>query len=136
MKTKHVVFLSIICVAFVSTVAGVVLLAARGASNKELSEKEPISRPVSVAIVRSHSDGNIRIFPGKVRGTNRAELAFSVSGLFNDLNIKEGQNAKRGEILGTTGSEGFLEQSQDGKSQIRSGEKACLQYSFITGSKG
>ena len=131
MKTKHVVFLSIICVAFVSIVAGVVLLAARGASNKELCEKEPISRPVSVAMVHSLSDENIRIFPGKVRGTHRVELAFSVSGLVKDLNIKGGQSVKRGEILALLDQRDFRNNLKMAKAKFVQAKKDLARFSTL-----
>ena len=59
-----------------------------------------VVRPVPTAMVRPFPDTCVRTFPGKVRATRRVELAFSVPGLLETLNVREGDSVAEGCVLG------------------------------------
>ena len=57
------------------------------------------ARPVATAIVQPFNHKKEHLFPGKVRATNRAELAFMVAGVVEELDVLEGQAVKKGQLL-------------------------------------
>lgn len=57
------------------------------------------ARPVATAIVQPFNHKKEHQFPGKVRATNRADLAFMVAGVVAELDILEGQAVKKGQLL-------------------------------------
>lgn len=62
-------------------------------------EEEFHFRPVPTARVREAGREISRIYPGTVRADNRVELSFSVDGLLKKLDIREGEQVTKGEIL-------------------------------------
>ncbi len=74
-----------------------VLLAACGGKDVELPP--PASRPVKLFTVEGGGSDAIRTFPGRVDATQRAELAFRVSGQLQELLIKEGDLVEEGQVL-------------------------------------
>lgn len=82
-------------VAAVSLLAGG--LAGCGA---ELSEPPPpASRPVKIYTVAGGSSDSVRSFPGRIDATQRAELAFRVSGQLQQVLVKEGDLVEKGQVL-------------------------------------
>lgn len=63
------------------------------------NEQQNDARPVATAIVQSFRRKKEHLFPGKVRATDRAELAFMVAGVVEELDVLEGQAVKKGQIL-------------------------------------
>ena len=56
-------------------------------------------RPIRTAIARPLQDTNIREFPGKVQAFHRAELAFSVSGVLEQVSAIQGCKFAKGDVL-------------------------------------
>lgn len=73
------------------------LLSGCGSEERELPP--PASRPVKLFTVGGGSKEAIRTFPGRVDATQRAELAFRVSGQLQELRIKEGDLVEEGQVL-------------------------------------
>ena len=82
-------------IAFVGIAIG--LLSGCGGEDRELPP--PASRPVKLFTVGGGSKEAIRTFPGRVDATQRAELAFRVSGQLQELRIKEGDLVEEGQVL-------------------------------------
>ena len=59
----------------------------------------PVSRPVKVFVVEGGEVDAIRSFPGKVDASQRAELAFRVSGKLQEMLVKEGDLVEKGQVL-------------------------------------
>jgi len=57
------------------------------------------SRPVKLYEVAGDSKDAVRTFPGKVDASQRAELAFRVSGQLQELLVKEGDRVEQGQVL-------------------------------------
>jgi RND family efflux transporter MFP subunit len=51
-------------------------------------------------VVRAGDEAHVRIFPGKVEASKKAELAFQVPGLLVKFPVKEGQRVKKGDLIG------------------------------------
>ena len=70
-----------------------------GCGREESEPPPPASRPVKLFTVDGGSSEAIRTFPGRVDATQRAELAFRVSGQLQELLIKEGDLVEEGQVL-------------------------------------
>jgi RND family efflux transporter MFP subunit len=68
-----------------------------GCTTKPETE-EPV-RPVKTMVVVAGDETHVRVFPGKVEASRKAELAFPVPGLLIRFPVKEGQRVKKGEII-------------------------------------
>ena len=70
-----------------------------GCGREEPEPPPPASRPVKLFTVGGGSSEAIRTFPGRVDATQRAELAFRVSGQLQELLINEGDLVEEGQVL-------------------------------------
>ena len=70
-----------------------------GCGKEERELPPPASRPVKLFTVGGGTQEAIRTFPGRVDATQRAELAFRVSGQLQELRIKEGDLVQEGQVL-------------------------------------
>ena len=70
-----------------------------GCSGGEEPAGPPASRPVKLFTVEGAGTSALRNFPGSVRATRRADLAFRVSGVLQQMLVREGQTVKEGELL-------------------------------------
>lgn len=68
-------------------------------NKEESTDDNPVLRPIPTSVVKSFCNNDTRIFPGEVRANRRVKLAFSVSGLLDQLNAREGSTLHKGEIL-------------------------------------
>ena len=59
----------------------------------------PASRPVKTYTVEGLSGAAIRRFPGTVQASKRAELSFRVPGQLQEILVREGDNANKGDLL-------------------------------------
>lgn len=92
MNTSPAFFLS-----FFSILAMAALSA--GCSEQQAAQAEPQVRPVKIHQVHSPDDAVMRKFPAQVHASERAELAFRVSGELLQLPAKSGQDVKVGQVL-------------------------------------
>jgi len=60
---------------------------------------EPVTRPVKLFRVEGGSGEAVRTFPGRVDASQRAELAFRVSGRLQEILVKEGDLVQEGQVL-------------------------------------
>lgn len=84
-------------------------------------------------LVAAGDDVRIRSFPGTVEASRRVELAFQVSGLLVDFPVKEGQEVKKGDLIGQvrkdefearlTALQGQLDQARAELVALRMGER-------------
>ena len=59
----------------------------------------PVVKPVKTMILESAGSASILTYPGKVKATQEADLAFQVSGRLIKLPIKKGQVVKKGDLI-------------------------------------
>jgi RND family efflux transporter MFP subunit len=88
---------------------------------------------VKTQVVIAGDEPHIRVFPGRVDASTRAELAFQISGLLVSLPVKEGQNVAHGEVIAQLRQDEFqarlqtvqsqLDQARTALSALRQGER-------------
>jgi RND family efflux transporter MFP subunit len=75
-------------------------------------------RPVKTTVVTAGGKTHVRIFPGKAEATKRVELAFQVPGLLVEFPVKEGQEVKKGELIGRLRQVDFEKPLKERKAQL------------------
>ncbi|MEE4143569.1 MAG: efflux RND transporter periplasmic adaptor subunit [Halieaceae bacterium] len=80
-------------------ITGVALMGLVACGGDQQAVPEPGSRPVKVFVVEGGEVDAVRSFPGKVDASQRAELAFRVSGKLQELLVKEGDLVEEGQVL-------------------------------------
>ena len=104
------------------------VLAACGRKKEEVVKKEVI-RPVKIIAVDITGGKEItREFPGKIRATQRVDLAFQVAGPLISLPIEEGQRVKKGEILARIRPRDFETEIDKAKAKALEAEQQFLRY--------
>jgi len=100
---------------------------------RQAAPEEP--RPVKLLTVGESSAVMQRKFPGMVRASKRAELAFQVSGTLTQLPVGEGQEVKEGQILAQLDQRDFensLRNAQGQFGNVRAAlESATSEYERI-----
>ena len=97
MKRKFVLY-AIVLAAVAGTAAWLgVPEFARSARRPNPAQAAP--RAVPTALVKALPLMQTRDFPGKVRASQRVQLAFSVPGLLEELNALEGREVRKGEVI-------------------------------------
>ena len=86
---------------FALTLAGLLLILPGlvACGDAEQTAPEPVTRPVKLFRVEGGSGEGIRTFPGRVDASQRAELAFRVSGRLQEILVKEGDLVQEGQVL-------------------------------------
>ena len=103
-----------------------------GCRPEDPEEVEAI-RPVKTMVVAAGDDVRTRSFPGITEAAKRVELAFQVSGLLVEFPVKEGQDVKKGDLIGQirkdefearlTALQGQLDQARAELDALRLGER-------------
>lgn len=103
-----------------------------GCKPTEVAPK-PGVRPVKTMVVAAGNDIRVRSFPGTVEASKRVELAFQVSGLLVEFPMREGQEVKKGDLIGQirkdefearlTALQGQLDQARAELDALRLGER-------------
>ena len=70
-----------------------------GCGGDEPAAAERVSRPVKIFVVEGDEVDAVRSFPGRVDASQRAELAFRVSGKLQELLVKEGDLVEEDQVL-------------------------------------
>ncbi len=65
----------------------------------EVEVPPPQSRPVKVFTVEGPGSEALRSFPGSVQASQRADLSFRVSGTLQEIQVREGENVVRDQLL-------------------------------------
>ena len=84
---------------FVVLAAPIMGIVLAGCGGGEEVAAPPASRPVKLFTVEGIGTSALRNFPGSVRATRRADLAFRVSGVLQQMLVREGQVVKQGALL-------------------------------------
>jgi RND family efflux transporter MFP subunit len=99
-----------------------------GKKKEEVVKKEVI-RPVKIITVDMTGGQDIvREFPGKVRATQRVDLAFQVAGPLISLPVEEGQRVKKGDILARIRPRDFETEVDKAKAKALEAEQQFLRY--------
>jgi RND family efflux transporter MFP subunit len=80
-------------------IGGVALAGLVACGGGEKAAPEPASRPVKIFVVEGGEVDAVRSFPGRVDASQRAELAFRVSGKLQEVLVKEGDLVEEGQVL-------------------------------------
>ncbi len=80
-------------------IGGLLMAGLVACGGAEPTVPEPTSRPVKVFLVEGGAGDAVRSFPGKVNASQRAELAFRVSGKVQEVLAKEGDLVQEGQVL-------------------------------------
>ncbi|UTM56231.1 efflux RND transporter periplasmic adaptor subunit [Photobacterium sp. CCB-ST2H9] len=70
-----------------------------GCSEKNQSAPEPASRPVKLMVVEVGESQTYRTFPAQVEAGDKAVLAFRVSGVLESVDVRDGEEVKKGQRL-------------------------------------
>jgi RND family efflux transporter MFP subunit len=70
-----------------------------GCGRGEQAAPEAMTRPVKLFTVEGGSVDAVRTFPGSIDASQRAELAFRVSGQLQELLVREGDLVEEGQVL-------------------------------------
>ncbi|MFW5500671.1 MULTISPECIES: efflux RND transporter periplasmic adaptor subunit [unclassified Maridesulfovibrio] len=73
---------------------------------EEIKVEQPV-RPVRVMKITDDSAPELRKFPGKVKATREATLAFRVPGQIEEFSVKEGDYVKKGQVIATLDQRDF-----------------------------
>ena len=94
---------------YIGLLVGSLLLSViSGCSEPEQAEESSeVARPVPLLVVSGGDHGSKLRFPGRVRATKRAELAFNVPGRLITLPIKEGQQVNKGDLIAQLDDENY-----------------------------
>lgn len=108
---KHIVF----CLLLVVLTTG---------CKEEIQKADPI-RPVRVYTTKSSTDLDSRTFPGKVKATEEASLAFRLSGQVISLDVKEGDHVTKGQLIAMLDQRDYKAAVADLQAQL-AGAKSVL----------
>ena len=93
---------------FIMAAATALMLFVVGGCEKKVDlAPKTVTRPVKVITVDSGTDAGLVSLPGKTRANQRADLSFKVSGPLVELPVEEGQEVKKGALIGRIDSRDF-----------------------------
>jgi RND family efflux transporter MFP subunit len=99
-----------------------------GKKKEEVVKKEVV-RPVKIMTVSMAGAEEItREFPGRVRASQRVDLAFQVAGPLISLPIEEGQQVKKGQVLARIRPRDFETEIDKAKAKTLEAEQQYLRY--------
>lgn len=87
---------SILRVAAVATLAAGIIA---GCGGEPAPAAPPATRPVKTFVVAGGEGSAVRKFPGRIEASQRAVLAFRVSGTVQEIAVKEGELVTEGQVL-------------------------------------
>ncbi len=85
---------------------------------EEVKVEQPV-RPVRVMKISDSTDPELRTFPGKVKATREATLAFRVAGQIEHFSVKEGDYIKKGQIIASLDERDFQAAVADLEAKLR-----------------
>lgn len=86
--------------------------------------KQPV-RPVRVMEITDRNDPELRTFPGKVKATREATLAFRVAGQIEKFLVKEGDSVRKGQVIAVLDQRDFQAAVADLEAKLR-GAKSVM----------
>jgi RND family efflux transporter MFP subunit len=91
---------------------------------KEEPIVEEVVRPVKVMTVESSEAALDRIYPGKVRASQRVDLAFQVDGPLVELPVDEGQRVEKDQLIARIDPRDFEVNLRDARAKLARAEAA------------
>ena len=79
-----------------------------GCGKQEQTLAEPESRPVKMKMIDVGDASSYRSFPAVVEAGDKAVLAFRVSGVLAEVNVRAGQDVNKGQVLAQLNQDEFL----------------------------
>ncbi len=86
---------------------------------KEEAVIEQVVRPVRVLEISDSTNPELRTFPGKVKATREVSLAFRVAGQIEQLDVKEGDFVKKGQVIAVLDQRDFQAAVADLEARLR-----------------
>lgn len=83
----------------------------------EVVKPEPV-RPVRVFTTKADANFDSRTYPGKVKAAKEASLAFRLSGQLVKLDVKEGDQVKKGQLIAMLDQRDYLAAVADLRAQL------------------
>lgn len=99
------------------------LLPSCGGRREKAAEPDAI-RPIKMLTVTSGADGLKRRMPARVRASQRADMAFQISGTLIELPVDEGQQISKGDLLARLDPRDFKVRLQEAEGQLSRGKAA------------
>ena len=93
------------------TLVGLSLLT--GCQQQETSEQRDVIRPVKLFQVADPEQQQLRHFPGKVTATDEAEISFRIPGQIDQINVKQGDEVSKGQLLASLDDRDIRNELQD-----------------------
>ncbi|MGD9031506.1 MAG: efflux RND transporter periplasmic adaptor subunit [Desulfobacteraceae bacterium] len=97
--------------------------------------KRKVVRPIKIMKITSSGEASKRRFPGRVRAAQRVDLAFQVGGPLIELNVDEGQEVKKGQLLARVDPRDFKTDVRNAEGQLARAkaalERANSEYNRI-----
>ncbi|MCK5363302.1 MAG: efflux RND transporter periplasmic adaptor subunit [Gammaproteobacteria bacterium] len=84
---------------FPMALLGVCLTLVVAACNEQVTEQEPVIRPVKVRIIGKADASARREYPGSIRAFQHADMGFEVGGRIEEFYVSEGDDVVQGEVL-------------------------------------
>lgn len=103
-----------------TVIAGLVMAFFFNSCGKE-EEKAPetkVVRPVKMMTITTGGERLKRSFPGTVRASQRVDLSFQVSGPLTELQVEEGQEVKKGDLLARIDPRDFEVKLRNAKAKL------------------
>ena len=95
---------------------------------KEEVEVKEVVRPVKLLKIEGKGSSKEIKYPGRVRASERVDLAFQVAGPLIELPVTEGQNVKKGEIVARILPRDFETEIAKAKARALDAEQQYLRY--------
>ncbi|MGF1750174.1 efflux RND transporter periplasmic adaptor subunit [Vibrio cionasavignyae] len=104
----------------VLTLTALIGVALTGCSPEpEKTVEAPVVRPVKTLVIGLENQNMVREFPARVLASDRAEMAFRVSGKVDSLPAKEGDDVKKGTVLATLDDTRFKLAVRDARATLQ-----------------
>lgn len=84
---------------FAAILTATVIFSWSGCSKQEEEVVREVVRPVKLLTVEGSTSAVQRSYPGRVRASQRVDLAFQVAGPLIELPVNEGQSVDKGQLI-------------------------------------
>jgi len=95
---------------------------------KEEVEVKEVVRPVKLLTIEGKGSSKVIKYPGRVRASERVDLAFQVAGPLIELPVTEGQSVKKGEVVARILPRDFETEIAKAKARALDAEQQYLRY--------
>jgi RND family efflux transporter MFP subunit len=92
---------------YFTILSGIITSMLMGCGEKEI-KKEEVARPAKMMTISANNQMAQRTYPGKVRASQRAKLAFQVTGKIIKFPVKSGEKVKKDQLLAQLDQRDFI----------------------------